>query len=244
MKKNEFKIDTEEMMRLGVHFGHKTSKINPKMKQFIIGVRNGVHIIDLQKTKDKLEEALNFIQKIILEQKIIVLVGTKISLKDLIKNIALECNLPYITERWLGGTFTNFEIIFKRIQYLRDLEKKEKEGFFEKYSKREKQRFLEELEKIRKKIGGIKNLEKLPDAVFVCDMKKDINAVKEARKKGIKIVAIADTNVDPTLADIVIPASDDGRSAMEYILEKVKEVVLKAESKTQNSNIKSNPKSE
>jgi len=244
MKKNEFKIDTEEMMRLGVLFGHKTSKINPKMKQYILGIRNGVHIIDLQKTKDKLEEALNFIQKIILEQKIIVLVGTKISLKDLIKNIALECNLPYITERWLGGTFTNFEIIFKRIQYLRDLEKKEKEGFFEKYSKREKQRFLEELEKIRKKIGGIKNLEKLPDAVFVCDMKKDINAVKEARKKGIKIVAIADTNVDPTLADIVIPASDDGRSAMEYILEKVKEVVLKAESKTQNSNIKSNPKSE
>ena len=244
MKKNEFKIDTEEMMRLGVHFGHKTSKINPKMKQYILGIRNGVHIIDLQKTKDKLEEALNFIQKIISEQKTIVLVGTKISLKDLVKDIALECNLPYITERWLGGTFTNFEIIFKRIQYLRDLEKKEKEGFFEKYTKREKQRFLEELERVKRKIGGIKSLEKLPDAVFVCDMKKDINAVKEATKKGIKIVAVADTNVDPTLVDIAIPASDDGRSAMEYILEKVKEAVLKAESKTQSSNIKSNPKSE
>jgi len=227
MEKNEFKIDIEEMMRLGVHFGHKTSRCHPKMRPYILGIRNDIHIIDLEKTKEKLEEALRFIQKIISEQKTIVFIGTKTILKNLVNEIALECNLPYISERWLGGTFTNFETISKRIKYLKDLEKKEKEGFFEKYTKKEKQQFKKELERLRKKFEGIKNLEKLPDAIFVCDMEKETTAIKEAKKRGIKIIGIADTNVDLTLADFPIPASDDGISSVKYILEKVKEVILK-----------------
>ena len=231
MEKNEFKIDIDEMMRLGVHFGHRTSRCHSKMKPYILGIRNNIHIIDLQKTKEKLEEALKFIQKIISEQKTIVFIGTKITLKNLVKEIALECDLPYISERWLGGTFTNFETISKRIKYLNDSEKKEKEGFFEKYTKKERLQFGKELERLRKKFGGIMNLEKLPDAVFICDMRKETTAIKEARKKEIKIIAITDTNVDPTLADFPIPASDDGISSVKYILEKVKEVILKAKSK-------------
>lgn len=234
MEKNEFKIDTEEMMKLGVHFGHRTSRCHPKMRPYILGIRNNVHIIDLQKTKEKLEEALRFIQKIISEKKVIVFIGTKINLKNLVKEIALECDLPYVSERWLGGTFTNFEIISKRIKYLKDLEEKEKEGYFEKYTKKEKQRFKKELERVRKKFEGIKNLEKLPEAVFVCDMKKEATAIKEAQRKGIKIIAIADTNVDPTLADYPIPASDDAISSVRYILEKVKEVILKAGEEVKN----------
>jgi len=243
MEKNEFKIDIEEMMRLGVHFGHKTSRCHSKMKPYILGIRNDVHIIDLQKTKEKLEEALRFIQKIISEQKTIVFIGTKIILKNLVKEIALECNLPYISERWLGGTFTNFETISKRIKYLKDLEKKEKEGFFEKYTKKEKQQFKKELERLRKKFEGIRNLEKLPDAIFICDMGKESTAIKEAKKKEIKIIAIADTNVDLTLADIAIPASDDGISSVRYILEKVKEVILRTKSEIPNPKSETNPKS-
>jgi len=232
MKKNEFKIDIDEMMSLGLHFGHKISKCHPKMKPYILGVRSNIHIIDLEKTKEKLEEALRFIQKIISEQKTILLIGTKIISKNLVKEIALECNLPYISERWLGGTFTNFETISKRIKYLKDLEKKEKEGFFEKYTKKEKQQFKKELERLRKKFEGIKNLEKLPDAIFICDMEKGATVIKEARKKEIKIVAIADTNVDLTLADYPIPASDDGISSVKYILEKIKEVILRVKKKS------------
>jgi small subunit ribosomal protein S2 len=227
-KKIEFKLDPEEMVQAGLHFGHRTSRVYPKMKPYIYGVRNTVHIIDLEKTVEKFREALKFIQELISENKILLLVGTKIQTKDLVESIAKECNLPYINERWLGGTFTNFETIKKRIEYFKDLEKKKAEGELEKYTKKERAKIDQELRGLRLKFGGIKNLERLPDAIFVLDMKKDALAIKEARAKGVKVIGVADTNVDPTLADYPIPANDDAISSIKYILEKVKEVILKA----------------
>jgi small subunit ribosomal protein S2 len=230
-KEISFNLNIEEMAKVGLHFGHKTSKVHPKMFPFIFGVRNNIHIIDLEKTKEKFEEALKFIQNLVLQNKVILFVGTKPQIKDLVKEIATELGFPYVNERWLGGTFTNFEVIKKRAEYLKDLEKKKAEGFFEKYTKKERAEIEKKIQKLQKKFGGIKNLEKLPDAIFVCDMVKDKLAVKEAREKGVKIIAISDTNADPTLADYPIPANDDAISSVKYILEKVKEVILKIKQK-------------
>ena len=197
-----FGIDIEEMAQLGVYFGHRTSRVHPKMKPYLFGARNGVHIIDLEKTAEKLKEALNFIQQLISENKVLLLVGTKIQAKDLVKSTAEECGLPYVSKRWLGGTFTNFETIKKRIDYFKSLEKKKTEGEFEKYTKKERADIDKELRDLELKVGGIKNLIQLPEAIFVLDMKKDGLAIKEAKRKGVKVIALADTNSDPTLADI------------------------------------------
>jgi len=236
VKEIDFKLDLEEMAKAGLHFGHRTSKVHPKMEPYLYGVRNTVHIISLEKTKEKFEEASKFIKNLISENKILLIVGTKIQAKDLVKNVAIECNLPYVNERWLGGTFTNFEVIKKRIEHFKDLEKKKSEGELEKYTKKERMKIEKELKDFEIKFGGIKNLEKLPDALFVCDLKKDVLAVKEAKEKGVKVIGISDTNTDPTLADYPIPANDDAISSIQYILEKVKEVILKAKSKLANKN--------
>lgn len=230
-KKNEFNIDPEKMAQAGLHFGHRTSSLHPKMKNFIFGVRNTVHIIDLEKTKEELEKTLTFIQKLISEGKILLLVGTKIQFKNVIKEMAEALKLPHITERWLGGTFTNFEVMQNRIKYLKELEQKISNSTeMEKYTKKEKIKMEEELKELKLKFEGIKNLERLPDAIFVLDIKKDEIAVREAKQKGVKVIAISDTNCDPTLVDYPIPANDDAISSVKYILEKVKEVVLKAKS--------------
>ncbi len=223
-------IDVEEMAQLGVHFGHQTSKTHPKMEPYLFGKRNTVHLIDLEKTKDKLEKALQFIRELISEGKILLFIGTKIQIKELLKNTSLECGLPYVNERWLGGTFTNFEIIKKRIEYFKDLEKKKTGEEFEKYTKKERAKIEKELMVLDKKFGGIKNLEKLPEAIFVLDMKKDALPIKEAQEKGIKVIGISDTNVDPNLADYPIPANDDAISSVKYILEMAKETILKTKS--------------
>ena len=218
---------SDEMTEAGLHFGHRTSKVHPKMKQYIFTVKNGVHIIDLEKTKEKLAEVLDFIKKVVSEEKTILLVGTKIQFKDLVKEIAQAAKIPYITKRWLGGTFTNFKTIRKRIDYFKELEERKKKGELEKYTKKERLNIDRELGNLEDKFGGIKNMEKLPDIIFVLDMKKDGLAIKEAKEKGVKVVAIADTNMDPSLADYVIPANDDAISSVRYILEKVKDVIIK-----------------
>ena len=231
IEKDEFNIDTEEMAKAGLHFGRRTSKANPKMKPYLYGVRNTIHIIDLEKTKEKLVQSLLFIKNLISENKILLLVGTKIQVKELVKDFALACALPYINERWLGGTFTNFGVIKKRIDYFKDLEKKKADGELEKYTKKERAKIGKILKDLEIKFGGIKNLEKLPDAVFVLDMKKDALAVKEAMTKGIKVIGISNTNVDPTLADYPIPANDNAISSVKYILDKAKEVIISQKSK-------------
>ncbi len=229
--KNDFNINIDEMSRAGVQFGHRTFRIHPKISPYLAGVRNNIHIIDLEKTAEKLKEALKFIDGIISEGKALLLVGTKIQSKDLLENTAKECGLPFVSERWLGGTFTNFEIMKKRIGHFKDLEKKKKEGGLEKYTKKERAKIDEQLEEFEKKFGGIKDLEKLPDAIFVLDMKKDEIAIKEARMKKIKVIAIAHTNVNPDLADFPIPANDDARPSVQYILQKAQEAILMAKQK-------------
>lgn len=225
--KDDFGINVEEMTQAGLNFGHRTSKTNPKMKPYIESVKNTIHIIDLNRTAEKLKEAFQFIKTIISENKILLLVGTKIQIKELVKNTAVECGLPYVNERWLGGTLTNFNTIKKRIDYFKDLQAKREKGELEKYTKKERAKIDKELRDLGVKFGGIKNLEKLPDAVFILDIRKDDTAVREARRKNIIIIGISDTNTDPSLVDYPIPANDDAISSVKYILEKVKEVILK-----------------
>lgn len=230
-KKRKFGINLEEMLKAGLHFGHSPSKRHPKMEPFLFGVRNGIYIIDLERTAEKLETALEFIQNLISEGKNLLFLGTKIQIKELIKETAKECNLPYVVERWLGGTFTNFDIIKKRIEYYKELEKKKKEGELEKYPREEKIKFERSLQELEKKYGGLKDLEKLPEAIFIVDVEKEKIAIFEARKKGIKIVAICDSDGDPTLVDYPIPANDDSITSVKYILDKVKGVIKKAKNK-------------
>jgi small subunit ribosomal protein S2 len=226
-KKSEFNLNIEDMTQAGLHFGHRTSRVNPKMKPYIFGVRNGIHIIDLEKTVEKMEEVLRFIQTAIQENKTVLMVGTKVQVADMLKEMSEECGLFYVSERWLGGTFTNFETIIKRIQAFKDLESKKASGELEKYTKKERAGFDKKLKDLEIKFGGIKNIQKIPDIIFVLDMKKDALAIKEAKAKGVKVVAIAHTNVDPGLADYFIPANDDSTQSVKYILEKVKEAILK-----------------
>ncbi len=227
-----FGINLEEMAQAGVHFGHRASNCHPKMKPYFQTVRNGVAIINLEKSAEKLEEALKFIEKIISESKTLLLVGTKIQVKDLVKTIAVDCGLPYVENRWLGGTFTNFDVMRKRVAYLKDLEAKKESGELAKYTKKEQAKINKKILDLEAKFGGIKELEQLPEAVFVVDMKKDASTVKEAQTKKVKIISICDANVNPSLADYPIPANDDAVSSVKYILEKLKEVITKTKNKS------------
>ncbi|MDP2641317.1 MAG: 30S ribosomal protein S2 [Candidatus Yanofskybacteria bacterium] len=220
--------EVEEMMAAGVHFGHKTSKTHPKMRPYIAGVRNTVHIIDLERTQEKLKEALEFLSKNAAENKKILFVGTKVQIRSLVKEAAQACGVSFVTERWIGGTITNFEVISKRIDRFKDLERQKAEGEFEKYTKREQLDFTRELQDFEVKFGGIKNLNGLPDVVVIFDMDENETAVREARKKGISVVGIVDTNIDPEHADYPIPANDDAISSVKYILDRVQETLLKA----------------
>ncbi len=224
----EIKLNIEEMSGAGVQFGHKVSKLHPKMKPFVSGIKNNVHIFDLEKTAKEMEKALSFVSKVASEGKTIVFVGTKPQLKGIIKLAAEECEVPYVTERWLGGTFTNFETIQKRVNYFKDLERKKVSGELEKYTKKERLNFDKEIAILKTKFEGIKNMVKLPDAVFIFGLDKDMTCAREAKRKGIKIVAITDTNVNPDIADYSIPANDDAISAVSYIIDKVEDVIFQS----------------
>jgi len=221
---------SNEMTNAGLHFGHRTSRIHPKMKPYLYGAKNGVHMINVEKTKAKLDEALTFIKKLTAEGKTILLVGTKIQFKDLVEEIGKSAGIYYITKRWLGGTFTNFSSVRKRVEYFKELEEKKEKGELAKYTKKERLKIDRELENLKGKFEGIKNMDKFPDAIFVLDMKKDSLAIKEARKKGITVIAIADTNVDPSLANYIIPANDDAISSVKFILEKVRDTIISSRS--------------
>jgi small subunit ribosomal protein S2 len=224
MTKN--KISLEEMAEAGVNFGHKVSKLHPKMKPYISGIKNNVNIFDLEKTQKELEKALGFISKIVSEGKVIVFVATKVQLKGVVQLAAEACGVPYVTERWLGGTFTNFETIQKRVGYFKELEKKRESGELEKYTKKERLNFDREIAKLKIKFEGVRNMTKLPEAVFIFGLDKDITCAREAKRKGIKIIALCDTNVNPDIVDYPIPANDDAISAVSYIIERVKETIL------------------
>jgi len=233
MSKNT--ISVEAMAEAGVNLGHKISKLHPKMKPYVSGIKNNVNIFDLEKTQKEFEKALAFISKVISEGKSIVFIGTKIQLKGIIQLAAEECEIPYVTERWLGGTFTNFETIQKRVSYFKDLEKKRETGELEKYTKKERLDFDREIAKLKTKFEGVRNMSKLPDAVFIFGLDKDITCAREAKRKGIKIIALCDTNVNPDIVDYLIPANDDAISAVGYIIEKVKETILWSQSNKSNN---------
>ena len=226
VKSAEQKVDpiVQEMMAAGLHFGHRTSKTHPKMKPFIAGVRNTVHIIDLEKTKEKLQEVVEYVKKLKEEDKILLLVGTKVQQRSLIKETAKACGLPFVTERWIGGTFTNFNTIAKRIERLKELEQQQASGEWdEKYTKKEQLDFKEEIRILESTFGGIKELTRVPDAIFVCDLKDNASAVREAKKMGVPVIAISDTNTNPEEADYFIPANNDAVSSLKYILGKIQE---------------------
>jgi len=226
MSKEDIKISIEEMEKAGVGFGHKVSRLHPKMKQYVSGVKNNTHVFDLEKTSKELEKALTFIAKLVSEEKTIIFVGTKIQLKLLIQEAARDCGVSHVTERWLGGTFTNFETIQKRVNYFKDLESKRETGGLAKYTKKEQLDFDREIGKLKIKFDGIRNMSKLPDAVIIFGLDKDITCAREAKRKGIKIVSIVDTNVNPDIVDYLIPANDDAISSVRYIIDKIKEVML------------------
>lgn len=229
MAKEDTKLLVEEMEKAGVNFGHKVSKLHPKMKQYVSGVKNNVHLFDLEKTVKELTKALAFISKIVSDGKTIVFVGTKIQLKEIIKNAAIECGIPYVTERWLGGTFTNFETIQKRVNYFKDLEKKKETGELAKYTKKEQLDFDKEITILKVKFDGIRSMSKLPEAIVLFGLDKDITCAREAKRKGIKIVSIVDTNVNPDIVDYPIPANDDAISSVKYIIDNIKEVILNSQ---------------
>lgn len=220
-------FDTDEMMQTGMHMGHRTSKLHPRMKDFVVGVRNTVHVIDLDQTAQHLKVALEYIDTLMKSNSLLLICGTKIPLANLVKETADESKLPYVVNRWLGGTFTNFPIISKRVNTYKDMLRQKSEGQWEKYTKKEQVEKEKELSDLRNKFEGLVRMEKLPEAVFICDLIKDKLCLKEAKLKGIKTIAIVDTNADPLLVDYPIPANDDAINSVKFILDKVKEVVLK-----------------
>lgn len=215
---SKLEISLEEMMKAGVHFGHQKARRNPKMDEYVFTTRKGINIIDLQKTQEKIKEALEFIKAVKKSGKNILFVGTKIQAKDLVKELAEATGMPFVSERWLGGTFTNFKVIRGRTKYLVDSEGMLERGEFKKYTKFEQMKKIEELEKMEKRMGGIKNMAELPGAVFAISVKEDNLAITEARKMNIPVVSIADTNVDPSNIDYPIPANDDAISSIKLIL--------------------------
>lgn len=212
------KLDLESMLKSGVHFGHQKSRKDPRMEPYIYTTRKGISILDLQRTSEKLEEALAFLKEIKSSGKQVLFVGTKKQIKDILRSAAKRCEMPYIVERWLGGTFTNFRVIRSRAKYLNDGLSKMEKGEFNMYTKLERMKKVEELEKLEKKMGGIKDMAELPGVVFVADVKEDELAVKEARKVGIPVVGIVDTNCNPAVVDYPIPANDDAISSVRLIL--------------------------
>ncbi len=227
----KLKIDINEMFKGGVHFGHQKTRKNPKMNPYIFTTKNGINIIDLQKTVEKLEEAREFIEKIVSEGQQILFVGTKKQVKQLILSVARRSKMPYVVERWLGGTFTNFEIISKRTKFLRENQEKFKRGDFSQYTKFERMKISEELKKLEEKMGGIKNMTKFPGAVFLTGVIEDKLALQEAKKKKIPVIALVDTNVNPEEVDYPIPANEDALSSLRLMLAYICQAVLRGKEK-------------
>jgi len=220
-------VTMKQLLEVGVHFGHQTKKWNPKMKKYIYADKNGIYIIDLQETQRLLIEAYEYIKKVASEGGIILFVGTKKQTQDIIESYATECGMPYVKNRWLGGALTNFETISKRTKRIDEIEEMEKSGIFEKLPKKEVLGIKKEYEKLLFNIGGIRNMKKLPDVLYAIDPNKEMIAIREARKLGIPIVAITDTNCDPDIIDFVIPGNDDAIRSCNLITSVICDAVKK-----------------
>ncbi|WP_017753785.1 30S ribosomal protein S2 [Calidifontibacillus oryziterrae] len=221
-------ISMKQLLEAGVHFGHQTRRWNPKMKRYIFTERNGIYIIDLQKTVRKVEEAFNFMKEVAANGGTILFVGTKKQAQDSVKEEAERCGMYYVNQRWLGGTLTNFETIQKRIQRLKDIEKMREDGTFDVLPKKEVVNLNKELERLEKFLGGIKEMKATPDCLFIIDPRKERIAVAEAHKLNIPIVGIVDTNCDPDEIDYVIPGNDDAIRAVKLLTAKMADAVIEA----------------
>jgi len=223
------KIPTiEEMLKAGMHFGHKSSKWHPKMETFIFGKRNGIHIIDLVKSQKFLEKALVFMAQVISEEKTILFVGTKSQVKKPMQEVARALDMPYATTKWIGGSLTNFAVIKKLTRKYQNLLEQKSSGKLEKYTKKERLNFDRDIERLETKVGGLVKLNKLPDLVFVWDVNKEANAIEEAKIKNIPVVAICDTNVNPSKINYIIPSNDDATKTIKLITDLLKDYLMEA----------------
>ncbi|MFC1787641.1 30S ribosomal protein S2 [Patescibacteria group bacterium] len=214
-----------EMLQSGVHFGHKTSRWHPKMQEYIFGSRSGIHIVDLETTQKHLEKALEYVKGIAARGGKVLFVGTKPQAKELVAMYATECNMPYVNERWLGGTLTNFGQIKKTLKELRQLKEQRDKGELRKYTKKEQLLISRQIEEMERKFGGIQTVEKVPEAIFVIDIKTEKTAVDEAATIGTKVIALCDTNVNPAKVDYVIPGNDDAIKSIDLFSRLVKEAI-------------------
>ena len=219
-------VAMKQLLEAGVHFGHQTRRWDPRMAEYIFQARNGIHIIDLQKTSKKLDEAYAFIKEQAEEGKTILFVGTKKQAQECVKEAAEKSGMFYVNERWLGGTLTNFKTIRKRIERLAELEKMQEDGTFEVLPKKEVILLKKEMDKLEKNLGGIKEMTQIPDVIFVVDPKKEHIAVQEARKLNIPLVGLVDTNCDPNDVDYVIPGNDDAIRAVKLVTDVLANAVI------------------
>ncbi|MCU0317150.1 MAG: 30S ribosomal protein S2 [Fimbriimonadaceae bacterium] len=219
-------LSMKELLEAGVHFGHQTRRWNPKMKRYIYGARNGIYIVDLHQTIKLFEDALNYVQRVVMDGGTVLFVGTKKQAQAAIKEAAQRSGQYFVTERWLGGMLTNWDTIQQRINRLKDLDRMEKEGYLARLPKKEALKRMEEREKLNTYFEGIATMPKAPAVMFIVDLNKETNAVKEAKKLGIPIIAIVDTNCDPDLADYVIPGNDDAIRAIRLVTQKMSEAIL------------------
>ena len=221
-------ISMKQLLEAGVHFGHQTRRWNPKMAEYIYTERNGIYIIDLQKSVGKVDEAYNAVKDIVANGGSILFVGTKKQAQDSIKTEAERCGMNYVNERWLGGMLTNFKTIQTRIKRLKEIETMSEDGTFDVLPKKEVILIKKEWDKLEKNLGGIKDMKKLPDAIFVVDPKKERICIQEAHTLGIPLIGIADTNCDPEELDYVIPGNDDAIRAVKLIVSKMADAVIEA----------------
>lgn len=219
-------VSMKALLETGVHFGHRTRRWNPKMRPFIFTERNGIHILDLQQTIGLIDVAYDFIRNIIADGGIVLFVGTKRQAQDTVAREAARCGMPYINQRWLGGTLTNWQTIRQRINRLDQLEKQKNEGIFEGLKKRERLMLEREIAKLRLRLGGIRKMQHLPNALFVIDVSNEETAISEANKLDIPIVGMVDTNCDPDPVDYVIPSNDDAIRAIKLIVSKMADAVI------------------
>lgn len=219
-------VSMKELLEAGVHFGHQTRRWNPKMKRFIYSERNGIYIIDLHQTVRRLDEAYKFVRETVADGGILLMVGTKRQAQESIREAAERCGMFHVTHRWLGGMLTNFSTIRQRIRRLTELEQAKQSGEFETLTKKEAAKLDEELAKLSRTLGGIKDMKRLPDVLFIVDLKKEHIAVAEARKLHIPIVAIVDTNCDPDEVDFAIPGNDDAIRAIRLMANKMADAAL------------------
>ena len=226
-------INMKELLEAGVHFGHQTRRWNPKMKPYIFGVRNGIHIIDLQKTVKLFKSAYDFIEKTVADGYSVLFVGTKKQAHDAVIEESDRCGMFYIVNRWLGGTLTNFQTVSQSISKLKEIEAMKEDGSINRYTKKEIIQIEKSFEKLEKNLGGIKNMPNLPGAIFVVDPKREKIAVGEARKLGIPVVAIADTNSDPDEIDFIIPGNDDAIRAIKLICTYIAEACIEGQRRSE-----------